>query len=313
MLRQEDFSRKDTERLATGLGVAMGVHILVFLIFSFVKWDSSVPQAGLSGPVYVTLNSTELDTKEKLSASKTESKPEMKAQQQEAPKKEITKTAPPTIKQTVNPPVIKQPDKPPVKSDAQKLDKIQRAETPVTQPEVQKQQVPQDSEKYATGEKKPITGEDADQQTPMSGILESDKLSQLEKVLNQGKEVNGYSGKTNNNRHGTSSSGTDTGTSSIDGVGPVQWEDPSQSARKIISRVNPDIPDWVGKQGITLKAIFSFAVTPEGYLTNIKLVKSSGYTDVDQAIATALAHYQFEPTSSTRLAKASVPYMIQPN
>ncbi|MBN2739228.1 MAG: TonB family protein [Spirochaetales bacterium] len=73
-----------------------------------------------------------------------------------------------------------------------------------------------------------------------------------------------------------------------------------QKERTVISESKVVLPDWVYKRGLSLFVHLTFDLTYEGNLINIVVDKSSGYTDVDEAVKTALQHYLIEPSKHSK-------------
>ncbi len=111
---------------------------------------------------------------------------------------------------------------------------------------------------------------------------------------------------------GTKSIESPSGGKSGEVSGPnIQWEEVSQK-RIPISMPLPKIPKWVGKQGLTLKVTVSFELLPEGIIKSLKVVDSSGYSDVDSAVVEALRHWRFEAVSGTKVVRGKITYIIKP-
>ena len=89
----------------------------------------------------------------------------------------------------------------------------------------------------------------------------------------------------------------------------LTWED-SQN-REAVSLANPVIPDWVSRQGLNLRVVISFILVPQGFLININLKESCGYTDVDTAVINAVRNWRFKAVNSTINVKGSVTYYIR--
>jgi TonB family protein len=91
----------------------------------------------------------------------------------------------------------------------------------------------------------------------------------------------------------------------------ILWDDPSQG-RDPTSTPRPQIPGWVSQQGLRLQVMVSFVLTPEGVLRDVRVVRGSGYSDVDAAVLDALRRWKFPPVSSSRSVVGRVPYSIIP-
>ena len=53
------------------------------------------------------------------------------------------------------------------------------------------------------------------------------------------------------------------------------------------------LPDWVIRQEVKAVVIVSFLVGSDGYITNLNIDKSSGYTDIDQAVVQSMRVWKF--------------------
>ncbi len=91
----------------------------------------------------------------------------------------------------------------------------------------------------------------------------------------------------------------------------IQWDDPAEG-REPISMPRPDIPEWVKRKGLLLTVTVSFILAPQGILSGVTVEESSGYTDVDEAVLNAVRRWKFMPVVSTRNVRGRVPYVISP-
>jgi len=92
----------------------------------------------------------------------------------------------------------------------------------------------------------------------------------------------------------------------------IEWDDPT-SGREAVSRVEPRIPQWVSEQGLRLKVVVAFVLTPQGILSAVRVEDSSGYIDVDSAVLEAVRKWKFKPVNSTQQVRGRLPYKIIPN
>ncbi len=76
--------------------------------------------------------------------------------------------------------------------------------------------------------------------------------------------------------------------------------------------VLPRIPQWVSEQGLQLKVVVAFVLTPQGILSSVHLEESSGYSDVDSAVLEAVRKWKFKAVRSNRLVRGRLPYKIIP-
>ncbi|UCB45689.1 MAG: TonB family protein [Spirochaetota bacterium] len=94
--------------------------------------------------------------------------------------------------------------------------------------------------------------------------------------------------------------------------GPIiTWEKPGEK-RVLLSEVKlPDIPLWVKEEGLNLGVVVSFAVTPEGHTTSLKVERSSGYSDVDSSVLDAVRKLKFNPVSVEKNVLGRINYVIK--
>jgi protein TonB len=113
--------------------------------------------------------------------------------------------------------------------------------------------------------------------------------------------------------------GRDTGTRATAKSGPgspsggsgIKWEKPEAARnRRLLSSREPEVPAWVGKQGLTLTVMVYFIVSSQGVVSSTGLEKSSGYGDVDAAALEAVRFYRFSPDPASASIKGSVPIKI---
>lgn len=72
------------------------------------------------------------------------------------------------------------------------------------------------------------------------------------------------------------------------GEGPlIQWDAPTQGLDPMYTP-DPVIPAWVSDQGLRLAVTVDFQLTPQGLLSDVQIIESSGYADVDTAMLEAL-------------------------
>jgi TonB family protein len=117
---------------------------------------------------------------------------------------------------------------------------------------------------------------------------------------------------------GTSGSvrpGADTGQAGSKAAAPgapvITWEEEGQK-RVLLSPVKrPDIPSWVKEEGLDLRVVVSFAVTPEGHTTSLKVERSSGYSDVDASVLETVRKLIFNPVTEDRNVLGRIDYVIR--
>ncbi len=93
----------------------------------------------------------------------------------------------------------------------------------------------------------------------------------------------------------------------------IEWEDPA-AGREAVTMVLPRIPQWVLEQGLQLKVVVAFVLTPQGILSSVHLEEepsgSSGYSEVDSAVLKAVRKWKFKAVRSNRLVRGRLPYRI---
>jgi TonB family protein len=69
--------------------------------------------------------------------------------------------------------------------------------------------------------------------------------------------------------------------------------------RKIIRRRLPEYPSWAEEKGITAMVKVYFTVKPDGSIrSNLRIITSSGYAELDDLAKQALMDWHFSPTSA---------------
>lgn len=65
--------------------------------------------------------------------------------------------------------------------------------------------------------------------------------------------------------------------------------------RKLIRKVFPKYPVWAEEKGVEGEVDLKFWVSPEGMVSSVELIKTSGYPDLDSRAMEALKKYLFSP------------------
>jgi protein TonB len=65
--------------------------------------------------------------------------------------------------------------------------------------------------------------------------------------------------------------------------------------RDVINAQKPKYPDWALKRGIEGEVVVKFWVSPEGMVTSVELVKTSGYPGLDSRAIESVKRYLFAP------------------
>lgn len=91
----------------------------------------------------------------------------------------------------------------------------------------------------------------------------------------------------------------------------IEWQNPSEG-RLVLQSGQPEIPGWVSEQGLRLQVAVSFVLKPSGYLSDIRIARSSGYSDVDTAVVSALRRFRFSASPGAADVHGEVTYRIIP-
>jgi len=89
----------------------------------------------------------------------------------------------------------------------------------------------------------------------------------------------------------------------------IEWEDPA-AGREAVTMVSPTIPRWVSEEGLQLKVVVAFVLTPQGLLSSVHLEKASGYSEVDSAVLEAVRKWKFKAVASNQLVRGRLRYKI---
>jgi len=92
----------------------------------------------------------------------------------------------------------------------------------------------------------------------------------------------------------------------------VVWDQPdANKGRTLLSRVDPKLPPWVSKQGLTLAVTVSFVVMPDGVVSVVSIDRSTGYADVDSAFKDAIRRWRFSAAKEAGPMTGLIPYVIK--
>jgi TonB family protein len=162
----------------------------------------------------------------------------------------------------------------------------------------------------------PVTP-DTEDEAPEEGGMFSDRLAELDRAADEVPDTSDTATDRPDRSTGRSSSQPADSTARASGSSgdpsdvEIQWDDPAEG-RDIVKRVEPDVPDWVKYEGLTLAVEYAFVLTPQGLLTQLTLQKSSGYSDVDAAVREALRLWKFRQIQGTKRVQGSVQVSIRP-
>jgi TonB family protein len=141
-------------------------------------------------------------------------------------------------------------------------------------------------------------------------------LSQLDKAL-AGRTFRTSSSLTGRKAGATGSASTNDGKGAGDGKGQgysILWAGGgSLNGRALLSKIDPKVPAWVLKQGLTLSVTVDFALFADGTIGGVALQQSCGYADVDESVIDAIHRWRFSPAEGALPIRGLVPYVIRPH
>jgi len=89
----------------------------------------------------------------------------------------------------------------------------------------------------------------------------------------------------------------------------ANWED--RAARELLFQAAPVIPRWVSEQGLRLKVELSVELNADGLVLVRGVKVSSGYPDVDAAVARAVSRWKYSRGAGTRAVRGTITYHIE--
>jgi len=115
-----------------------------------------------------------------------------------------------------------------------------------------------------------------------------------------GKNKGGYHGVIRDEAYveGTLEGGTGNGKGKVS-AGPGFEIGGPVGDRKIVKRRLPEYPEWAEEKGISALVKIYFTVKPDGTIrTSMRILRSSGYTELDTLAKEALMNWRFTPTTA---------------
>jgi len=91
----------------------------------------------------------------------------------------------------------------------------------------------------------------------------------------------------------------------------ITWTSAGQPRELHSPVLKPVPPPWVQREGIVLKVIVTFDVTPDGRTTGVFTAQSSGYPDVDAAALDSARKIEFKPAEEAGISQGTVEYIIR--
>ena len=314
------------ERLVVSVFLAILTHFILLLVLQLVvKFERSrIPE--YSGPLYVTLGETPdvapviekaQEPKQLPRMDREQPRVEQQPAEQARPEQGSESAGLPRIRSVPTTETTQEPTERPrtglrfldtektPSSDERYLPQEREAlQSPPAQAESSREPVPAQE---VPAPRQSVRPQEEQDQPP---VLD---LSRLDSSLTQ---TDTSTGTESGSREGGPTSQPATGAESTaaqegrEGI-VILWDDPSQG-REPTDTPRPQIPAWVSKQGLRLRVVVSFVLTPQVVLRDVTVEQSSGYSEVDTAVSEALRLWKFPAVFSTRAVKGRVPYKIIP-
>ncbi|MBN2442510.1 MAG: TonB family protein [Spirochaetales bacterium] len=309
-----DISYHDKDRYLISTIIGIIIHIIIFAALYFFLNLNIKPLPDYSGPLYIELGpefDREILPEQKDDVKSTDKDVPTEVKQKNEPENDKTVNV---VKENNNQdkknPVIEdtEPQKDPDMNDTKKImpkedDTAKDTRETYTEPEGESldnsSTTPQKTPQSTPGPTK--TSE------PYDPGLEEGHLSQLDEFL-----VNGTTGEPDNKKTDEDTSKENPPETNDDspaepgGGSLLEWDD--NQDRKPLITVEPVLPKIVSEEGLRLTIKVSFLLIPDGLLTQIKVVQSSGYPDVDNSITDALKKWKFPSVPGTKNVRGSIIY-----
>jgi TonB family protein len=312
--------KQNRRRLALSILCAMFLHAAFFIMFQYLLpiWTFQIPE--YTGPLEVTIEretrpilheSAEKVVEQKVEAEETPPVTEILVPQEKKPQvqpaeQQVTRVHEPArrVKESTLP----------VRGGESSAVSSSRG---IPQPEIIEEEIPAPVEEESV--MPPIKGRAFQEEktpdvpfTPESEV-ESESLAfdieHLDKALGKGEErpvqAGPGTGKTERTQPATSRTPSSR-------APMIEWDNVASARTLTYAGPSPAIPSWVKKEGLDLKLSVSFAVTPEGHTTSVRIRTSSGYTDVDTAVLDTVRKMKFNPDPRSGPVTGTITYIISP-
>ncbi|MBN2324343.1 MAG: TonB family protein [Spirochaetes bacterium] len=306
---------KGSKRFATSIIIAVCFHAVLFVVF---QWLYPVKKEDLdyTGPIFVTIEEYE----PKIVHPQEEAKPvEIKPTAAQTETGEAMQVQKPAVQ---TPPVIREfksetpATRPAVRTEESFLpETAKRADEPTLEG-VRRIVIPAEKETLPAGLEVPQLKQKTGPVAVPPEFVESENeekplyfdLSKLDNALVKESET-----KPQGKAGSAAGSGVSSEVGSASGSTPVITWDESGADRTLISPITlPKIPEWVKEEGLRLRAVVSFSVTPDGNATSLRVERSSGYADVDSSVLETVRKLKFNPISEDRTVRGRIDYLITP-
>ena len=269
------------ERLVVSVFLAILTHFILLLVLQLVvKFEKSrIPE--YSGPLYVTLGETPDVAPVIEKAQEPKQLPRMEREQPRVEQQPTEQARPEQGSESAGLPRIRSV---PTTETTQETTERPRTglrflDDPEETPSSDERYLPPEQEAYqsppaqAETSREPVSAQEVP--APRQSVRpqeESDQPSVLElrRLDSDLTETDTSTGTESSSREGGPTSQPATGVESTaaqegrEGI-EILWDDPSQG-REPTSTPRPQIPAWVSRQGLRLKVVVSFVLTPQGLL-----------------------------------------------
>jgi TonB family protein len=309
-------TEKGSKRFATSLIIAVCFHAVLFVVFQWL-YPAEKDEFDYTGPIYVTIEEYKPKIVQAPSVVKpVETKPAAAAQTETSEVRQIQKPAPRTA------PVIRElrPETPAttMREPVEKSflpETAEQADEP-THEGVRRIIIPAEKERLPAGLEVPQLEQKTGPVAVPPEFVSNDSeerplhfdLSKLDNALGKEGET-----KPQGEAGSAAGSGVASEAGSASGATPVITWDEAGADRTLISPITlPEIPDWVKEEGLRLRAVVSFAVTPDGHTTSLRIERSSGYADVDASVLETVRKLTFNPVKDDRPVRGRIDYLITP-
>ena len=306
--------QKEIERVGIAAVAAIIIHLAVFLVVEYGKFLTIDDFAGYIGPLTVgfeelvpTPHLTDSDEPQpEQPPAETRDEPEEPSESEQPPVAEAEDVEPAEI---VDEPPQQPPQEPPVES----VESDAAADTTLGEPEPQEpdQQTAEVTEQEQSSDMVPPT--------PREAVSQPAKPAAQEAVEKVAKPVPEQMPQTvepaKSTPHVVEPDHIFLGKDDMNEFS-VEMVNKSHRAKPAI-RIRPELPRWVEDEQKKLVVVFSFILDANGRITYLNLDKSSGYQDVDTAIAQALMPrdgngWQFSRPAGDERVMGKLTYRIHP-
>jgi TonB family protein len=267
------FTTRDNRRMAQSTLVSLVIHIVLFVALSIFIAVNGVKSQDRLGTLTLNLESSSRPARQTA--------PDKLKEEEKAPQPS---------------PSVKPKPPEPVKPSPRPVVKTKPAETRTATAKTT------NAMRTAKNTNAPIK-DPAPATTPVpKSNLETGSLSQLDAMLKES--------ETKKTTTTNSSGGSGGGGSSGNSPATTRWDD--NAVRQLISQAAPVIPKWVSEQGLRLKVELSVELNADGLVIVRGVRVSTGYPDVDAAVAKAVSRWKYTRGTGAQNVKGVITYFITP-